>query len=228
MKLAIIGYGKMGKNIEQLAADFSFDVVNIFDIKENFEPLSQAALDKSDAEIFVEFTSPESAGENLLLLGQNGCKVVSGSTGWQAVLPEVEQAFRQNGGSFLHANNFSLGMQVFMEAARMMAEKIAQFQDYDAFLQEEHHRQKKDAPSGTARQIQERVSAYFPNMDVAATRAGFIVGRHRLGFDGRFEQLRLEHIAKERRVFAEGALTAAKWLIKQEAGLYQFSDLFCH
>jgi 4-hydroxy-tetrahydrodipicolinate reductase len=178
------------------------------------------------ADVAVEFTTPQYAATNVRACVAAGCPVICGTTGWDSARSDVENEVRAKGGALLWAPNFSIGVHLFSRiveyAARLMKEASA---DFDAHMIETHHNQKVDAPSGTARSLAERVAnAIGSTMPITSVRLGSVPGTHTVMFDGAFEQIKLEHIARDRRVFATGALTAAKWIVGK-TGVFTFDHM---
>jgi 4-hydroxy-tetrahydrodipicolinate reductase len=217
LRLAVIGDGKMGQAIASLAPEHGFDVVALLG-ERHVLPQGVTNVLLAGAEVAVEFTVPHSAAANVRGCIAAGCPVVSGTTGWDAARAEVEREVRAGQGAFLWAPNFSIGVHLFSRmvenAARLIAGANAGF---DAHLVETHHNKKLDAPSGTARSLADRAArAAGKPMPITSVRTGSVPGTHQVIFDGAFEQIRLEHIARDRRVFATGALTAAQWLVGKQ------------
>jgi 4-hydroxy-tetrahydrodipicolinate reductase len=213
LRLAIIGDGKMGQAIASLAPEHGFEVAALLGEREVL-PTGITKDLLAGADVAVEFTTPQHAAANVRACVAAGCPVVCGTTGWDAARAEVEAGVRATKGALLWAPNFSIGVALFSRivehAARLVAEANAGF---DAHLVETHHNRKVDAPSGTARSLAERVErASGKPVPVTSVRVGSVPGTHEVIFDGAFEQIRLEHIARDRRVFAAGALAAARWL----------------
>jgi len=155
-----------------------------------------------------------------------GVPLVEGTTGWKNQLDEVKRVVTQHDGALVHGANFSVGVQVFYRIAARAAELFRALDSYDAFIEEAHHKRKRDAPSGTAIQLQEIVTESLGReVPVASTRAGYIPGTHRLGFDSAADQITLTHTARSREGFAAGALLAARWIIGRQ-GVFEFSDVF--
>jgi 4-hydroxy-tetrahydrodipicolinate reductase len=177
------------------------------------------------AEVAVEFTSAESAPGNIKVCAAARCPVVVGTTGWDAGRADVEKFVRDVGGALLAAPNFSLGVAAFTMTVEAAADAMRSAPGFDVHLIETHHAQKKDAPSGTALALA-RVAAAKLGREVPITsvRTGAVPGTHELVFDGQFEQIRLVHTARDRRVFAEGALRAAQWLVGKR-GVFSLRDV---
>ena len=174
----------------------------------------------------IEFTTPETAAENVLALARLHVPVVCGTTGWFARLAEVRQGVTEAGGALVYGANFSIGVNVFQkvvaEAARLMARQPA----YEAWAWEIHHSQKKDAPSGTVLKLVDamRQAGYTKRVDVSSSRAGTVPGTHEIGFDSAADLITLRHEARSREGFARGALWAAHWVIGR-TGVYEISEI---
>jgi 4-hydroxy-tetrahydrodipicolinate reductase len=214
LRLAVIGDGKMGQAIASLASQHAFEVVALLGEQQVLpQGITKSLLDGAD--VAVEFTTPQFAAANVRGCVAAGCPVVCGTTGWDNSRGEVEDEVRAKKGALLWAPNFSIGVHLFSRivehAARLVAEANAGF---DAHLVETHHNQKLDAPSGTARALADLAEkAAGRAVPITSVRVGNVPGTHQVIFDGAFEQIRLEHIARDRRVFATGALAAAHWLV---------------
>lgn len=217
LRLAVIGDGKMGQAIASLAAEYGFDVVAVLGESQVLpHGITKALLGSAD--VAAEFTVPKHAAANVRGCVAAGCPVVSGTTGWDTERAVVEAEVRVQKGALLWAPNFSLGVHLFSriveQAARVIAGANANF---DAHLIETHHSQKLDAPSGTARSLADRAErASGKPVPITSVRVGSVPGTHQVIFDAAFEQIRLEHVARDRRVFATGALTAAHWLVGRQ------------
>jgi 4-hydroxy-tetrahydrodipicolinate reductase len=225
LKLAIIGDGKMGQAIASLAKPAGFDVVALLGEREVLpRGLNKPLL--AGADVAVEFTTPQHAAVNVRGCLAAGCPVVSGTTGWDAARAQVEAEVRATRGALLWAPNFSIGVHVFARIVEQAAKLVAQADaGFDAHLVETHHNQKLDAPSGTARALADRASAASGEpMPITSVRVGDVPGTHQVIFDGGFEQIRLEHVARDRRVFASGALAAARWLVGKH-GVFTLDDM---
>jgi 4-hydroxy-tetrahydrodipicolinate reductase len=222
-RLALIGYGKMGHAIEQLASERGFDVVARID-PHGGDARSVGADALNNADVAVEFSTPEAAPANIRAALECGCPVVVGTTGWYARRPDLEAFAAQKKGALLIAPNFSLGVAAFSEVVRAAARALRSA-GFDAHVTETHHTAKKDAPSGTAASLRDIAAAEWgKDIPITSIRVGAVPGTHEFVFDGPFEQIRLEHVARDRRVFADGALAAAKWLIGKQ-GVFTMADV---
>ena len=223
-RLAIIGLGKMGRAIEQLAPERGFTVASRIDPHGGDAPnVSRNAL--GDAEVAVEFTTPAVAPQNIAAALEARCPVVVGTTGWYEKRGEVEKLVGKHGGALLIAPNFSVGVAAFAQIVRAAAAALKRAPGFDAHMVETHHSAKKDAPSGTAANLESiAASEWGRSIPITSVRTGNVPGTHELIFDSAFEQIRIEHIARDRRVFADGALLAAKWIIGKQ-GVFTMEDV---
>jgi 4-hydroxy-tetrahydrodipicolinate reductase len=225
IRLAVIGLGKMGRAVEALAPERGFVVVSRIGGRDNIAGSGITPGTLGGAEVAIEFTEPESAPTNIEACMEAGVPVVCGTTGWYDQLRVVAASVERYDGALLHAPNFSLGVAVFLKAVRAAAAAARGAGGFDAHVVEIHHAAKKDAPSGTAAVVQ-RTAAESLGRDVPVTsvRTGSVPGTHTLILDGAFEQIRVEHEARDRRVFADGALTAARWLVGRR-GVFTMDDV---
>lgn len=220
-RLAIVGYGRMGHAIEQLAPDRGWSVVARFD---GGKPITRDAL--AGAEVALEFTTPDAAAGNVRALVAAGCATVCGTTGWYDRLDDVADDVRRHGGALLWAPNFAIGVALFARLAETAGQLFGAAGAFDVHLMDVHHEAKRDAPSGTARMIAGRVAGgLHREPPITSIRTGHVPGTHELLFDAPFESVRLVHEARDRRVFADGALVAARWLTGRR-GVFELNDLF--
>ncbi len=227
-RLAIIGDGKMGHSIHDLAVAQGWTVTALIGEKESAggKGINQATL--GGAEVAVEFTEPKAAVANIVAALRAGTPVVVGTTGWYQDLPEVTRIANETGAGMLWSPNFSLGVNVLLEASRYVGTLMRELHDFDAHIVETHHSAKKDAPSGTAIALGKAASDGLDRpVPITSVRTGYVPGTHELIFDARFEQLSLNHVARDRLVFAEGALIAAGWLIGKK-GVFTMRDVLTH
>lgn len=221
LRVALVGMGKMGRTIDALAAERGIEIVARLDRDDRVE---RGAL--GGADVAIEFSEPAAAVSNVRACAAAGCPVVVGTTGWWEELPAVEREVRDAGARMLWAANFSVGVNAMLllvaEAGRVLRDA-----GMDVHLVETHHTQKKDAPSGTAIALARATEATLGRaVPTTSVRVGHVPGLHELVFDAPFEQLRIVHDARDRRVFAEGALAAARWLAAPRApGVYTMSDV---
>lgn len=225
MKIALIGYGAMGKLIRRLAEEKGHEVVLVID--ETFAQSSADALAAklSGVDVAIDFTVASALKRNVSACVAAGVPLVEGTTGWNDDRVEIERIVLDGNGSFVFGANFSIGVNLFYKIAAYAAELFAKFPDYETFIEEQHHSRKFDAPSGTALKLKDIVAEQIKkDFTIAATRAGNIPGTHRVGFDGPADQILLEHTARSREGFALGAITAAEWIVGTE-GFYEFSEV---
>lgn len=225
-RLVVIGNGRMGRSVRQLAAERGWPVAAVIGRSESAE--LEGAL--ASADVAIEFTTGEAAPGNVRACLRAGIPVVVGTTGWLAELERIRSEVSEAGGAIFWAPNFSIGANVFWRVARRAAELAATLPGFDAAIVETHHAAKRDAPSGTALELERRVSAALGHdVPVSSVRVGHVPGTHEFILDGQFEQLRVEHVARDPRVFAEGALLAASWLVRRVAagsrGTFTMDDL---
>lgn len=223
--VAIIGDGKMGQAIRQLAVENGWKVTAVLGERESASGSGITAATLGNADVAVEFTQPDAAVANITASLRAGVPIVVGTTGWYDALPEVTRIAKETGTGLLWSPNFSLGVNVMIELARYAGTLMRSLEGFDAHIVETHHTRKKDAPSGTAIAIGKAASDTLDRpIPTTSVRTGSVPGTHELIFDGAFEQLSLTHVARERRVFAEGALQAAGWLIGKK-GVFTMRDV---
>ena len=224
LAVALIGMGKMGHALEALAPDRGFKVVAALDPSHSdYRGVTRESL--AGAQVAIEFTTPEAAPDNVRACAAAGCPVVVGTTGWYARLEEISKDVQQRGGALLTAPNFSVGVAVFDRVVAEAARLFGQLQGFDAHLVETHHAAKKDAPSGTAGALARTAESSLGRaIPITSIRTGSVPGTHEVIFDAPFEQVRLVHEARDRRVFAEGALVAARWLVGRR-GIFTMQDV---
>ena len=223
-RLAIIGMGRMGRAIEQLAPERGFEVVARVDPQAGgATSISRQTLNGAD--VAVEFTVPDASPGNIRAALDAGCAVVVGTTGWYDQREAIEAHARSKDGALLVAPNFSPGVAAFTEIVRAAARALRSAPGFDAHMIETHHTAKKDAPSGTAASLERAAAAEWGrDVPITSVRTGSVPGTHELVFDAPFEQIRIEHVARDRRVFADGALLAARWLIGR-TGVFTMQDV---
>lgn len=225
-RLAVIGLGKMGRTIEQLAPERGFDVVSRID--PHGGDASTVTRDSlKGAQVAVEFSTPRSAVDNIKAAIAAGCPIVVGTTGWYEQRSDIERLVADARAAVLVAPNFSVGVAAFAEIVKAAARALKSAPGFDAHLTETHHTAKKDAPSGTAASLEKQAAAEWgKDIPITSIRVGSVPGTHEFVFDAPFEQIRIEHVARDRRVFADGALLAAKWLVSQPRyGVFSMQDV---
>jgi 4-hydroxy-tetrahydrodipicolinate reductase len=226
MKIAIVGYGKMGHMVERMAASRGHEVVARFDVENNRNGEGLTAENLKGVDAAIEFSTPETAVENLRRLIELRTPAVVGTTGWYARLDEIKKLAADHSGSLVFSSNFSIGMNLFFRIAREASAMFARHDQYDPFLVEAHHKFKKDAPSGTALVIAGLMRESYGERapEAVAIRAGHIPGAHEVGFDSEADTITLTHTARSREGFAAGAVLAAE-MIANKQGVYEFSEL---
>ncbi|MCC7497721.1 MAG: dihydrodipicolinate reductase [Bryobacterales bacterium] len=224
--LAIVGYGKMGRFIEQLAPEYGFDPVLKLDEFNNAGYRAMTAENFRAIDVAIEFSVPAAAIGNIERLAALGVNTVVGTTGWLDQLEHVRQLVERAGNGLVWSPNYSIGVNVFLRAAAEVSRLLAAYPEYGAWAWEIHHITKKDAPSGTLLKLVEEMknAGYDRPIDVSANRAGAHPGTHEIGFDSAADTITLRHAARSREGFARGALKAAQW-IGGKKGFYEFKDI---
>jgi len=235
MNIALIGYGKMGHMIEEIALQRGHTVVLKINI-DNTEDFTQENM--AAADVAIEFTAPDSAYQNVMRCFQFGVPVVSGSTGWNQQLSEAKEHCLQNGGAFLHASNFSIGVNIFFQVNKLLAKLMASQPEYEVQLKEVHHTQKKDAPSGTAVTLAEQVLEYIDrkkawvsgpaqqpeDLPIISERIDPAPGTHYVKYTSPIDDIEIIHTAHNRKGFALGAVLAAEFIAGKK-GVFSMDDV---
>ncbi|MDI1242475.1 MAG: dihydrodipicolinate reductase C-terminal domain-containing protein [bacterium] len=224
MRIALIGYGRMGHAVRDLAEARGHDVPVI--VGEAHQHMAAEMFPETlrMADVAIDFSSAEAVCRNVEACMLAEIPIVVGTTGWSDEMSDITAIVQKSGGAMIFGANFSIGVNLFYKVAEYAAELFARFPDYEAFIEEQHHSRKRDAPSGTALKLKEVVEKHVTIGDIAATRAGNIPGTHRLGFDSAADQILLEHTARSRDGFALGAIKAAEWIVAKK-GFYEFADV---
>lgn len=223
MRIALLGYGKMGKVIEQIALDRGHTIVAKIDISNQSE---RENLSPENTDVVIEFSSPDSAFDNLTFCMKRGLKTVSGTTGWLDKKAEIEQLCYENNAAFFYASNFSIGVNLFFQLNKVLAKLMATQPQYEICTYEIHHTEKKDAPSGTAITLAEgiiennpskssHINNQIPKADEVAiwsSREGKVPGTHTIKYISDVDTIEITHTAHSRQGFALGAVVAAEWL----------------
>lgn len=206
MKLLLVGYGRMGKLIEELAPAHGCDVAGVVDVGRSDWPVA--------ADVAIDFSTAEALDKNFAHYVERGLPVVIGTTGWGDRADALRAAAQKANLGVVAAANFSLGVNLFQLMVEDAGRLMQPYEQYGAWIHEAHHAAKRDAPSGTALLLRDAMKAagYERGIDVSSTRAGFIPGIHTIGFDGTSDTIELTHTARDRRGFATGALLAARWI----------------
>ena len=241
MNLALIGYGKMGKEVEHVAKERGVKIVKIFDLDNNTSGLGLTRDSLKGVDVCVDFSTPAAVIDNIEAAATCGKNIVVGTTGWYDQLGHVRACVKEHKIGFLYAPNFSLGVNIFTQIVMDAARLFDRHADYDVAINELHHRMKTDSPSGTALSLgavilqtmtrkselvtetqHEKIKAH--QLHVSSTRLGAVTGKHTVIFDAEYDTIELVHTAKNRKGFALGALVAAEWL-KGKKGFYTMRDV---
>jgi len=237
MNIAIIGNGKMGKEVERAAGVRGITVKKIFTLE---DPIHAAGL--ADVDVCIDFSWPQSVIRNIEIAAENRKNIVIGTTGWYDRIDHVKKVVTENRSGLLYSSNFSIGMNVFFKIAGEAAKSFDAYEMYDAAIAEIHHTAKKDSPSGTALALGEILLKHLrrktslmmetshgeiapDQLHITSTRTGIVVGKHTVMFDSDADTIELIHTAKNRSGFALGALLAAEWLNGKQ-GLFTMEDIF--
>lgn len=234
MKIAIVGYGKMGKAIEEIALERGHEIVLKIS-SSNLEEFTAENLEKAD--VAIEMTHPEAGKENVLRCLTAGIPTVCGTTGWTNELNEANEAAKVNDTSFLHATNFSVGVNIFFEVNKMLAKLMNEQSNYDVSMEEVHHLQKKDSPSGTALTLASQVLDNISRktkwseeekgddiLHINALREEGVPGTHAIKYTSEIDDIEIIHTAHNRKGFALGAVLAAEY-VADKKGIYTMKDV---
>lgn len=234
MKIALIGYGKMGKEIEQIALSRGHEIVLKISV-DNLHDFTIKNLKKAD--VAIEFTTPDAALKNMFTCFDAAVPVVVGTTGWNKHLDEVKNYCHQKNAALLYASNFSVGVNLFFALNKRLAELMAPYNQYDVTMEEIHHTQKLDAPSGTAISLANDILALHPtkkqwsleksdaeNLLIHAKRIDPVPGTHSIKYTSEIDDIEIIHTAHNRKGFATGAVMAAEWIAGKK-GVYNMNDV---
>ncbi|MBI4452064.1 4-hydroxy-tetrahydrodipicolinate reductase [Candidatus Woesearchaeota archaeon] len=228
MKIAIVGYGKMGHEVEKIANARGITVASIIDPTErNATHREINAQSMENVDVCIDFTMPDAVIGNLKQISKFEKNIVVGTTGWGNNLDEARSIVDKSNIGLIYAPNFSIGVNVFFKIIENAARMINNIEDYDVYGYELHHSKKLDSPSGTAKSIEQillRNIKRKKHVPFASVRSGFIPGTHVVGFDSSADTIELKHTARNREGFAIGAIMAAQW-IQNKKGLYSISDM---
>jgi len=225
LKIALIGFGSMGKLLNQRAKEKRYEIFAVIDEVDAALSADDLAKKLRGADVAIDFTTSSAVQRNVEACVAAGVPLVEGTTGWNDSRADIERIVMDGEGAFVFGANFSIGVNLFYRMAEHAADLFAKFPEYELFIEEQHHSRKKDAPSGTALKLKDIVSKHIAkDFSVSSTRAGNIPGTHRVGFDGTADQILLEHTARSREGFAAGAILAAEWIIGKK-GFYEFTDV---
>lgn len=225
MKLALIGYGSMGQLVAQQARAAYHEIGETFSSKEAELPIPEIAKRLSGHDVAVDFSTGSAVLRNVEACASAGVPLVEGTTGWKESESQVRSIVQHHQAALVYGANFSIGVNVFYGIVERASELFASLDQYEAFIEEQHHSRKKDAPSGTALNIKNLMEQRGKApASVSSTRAGEIPGTHRVGFDSAADQITLTHMARSRQGFAAGALLAARWIAGRK-GVYEFGEV---
>ena len=226
-RLALVGYGRMGRLLERLAPSHGFEVALRLDEFNNPGGVSLTPENFDGVKVAVDFSIPEVVADNAVRLAEMGVPLAVGTTGWLGQLERVREAVERHDSALVYGANFSVGVNAFCRVVEAAGKAFAAQKDYDAFMYEAHHKFKKDAPSGTALLLLDamREAGYSRPVDVATQRSGQFPGIHEIGFDSEADTIRVNHTARSRLGFAHGALKAARWIMRQK-GVFEFSKIW--
>jgi len=224
--LAIVGYGKMGRQVEQLAPEYGFSVGLKLDEFNNADYAGITPENFRGVDVAVEFSIPSAAVENIERIAALGVNLVVGTTGWFGEMDRVKRALERSGTGLVWSPNFSVGVNVFSRVVAEAARLLAEEKEYGAWAWEIHHSTKKDAPSGTLLKLvaDMKKAGYALPIDTGSNRAGRHPGTHEIGFDSAADTITLRHTARSREGLARGALKAAQWVLGKK-GVYEFSEV---
>jgi len=225
MKLALIGHGAMGKLIANLASAAGDEIGLTITSRDSAQDIAQLSEQLRGHDVAIDFSAGAAVTRNVEACARAGVPLVEGTTGWQDKQNEVRRIVAEYDGSLVYGANFSIGVNVFYRIVSQAARLMASLDQYQAFMEEEHHARKRDAPSGTALKLKDLMSEHVKTeIPITSVRAGYIPGTHRVGFDSAADQIMLTHMARSREGFAAGALLAARW-INGRKGVYEFSEV---
>lgn len=241
MNIALLGYGKMGKEIERIAMKKKIAVKQIFTIENNMRAMGITKQSLKDVDVCIDFSTPTAVIENIKAVAEFGKSIVVGTTGWYDKLTEMEKIVKDKKIGFLYSPNFSLGMNIFYQVLSSTAHVFEKFDCYDVAIHEMHHRGKADSPSGTALTLGQIILQHIrrkktmihetvhkeikpEQLHISSTRIGNVVGTHMVLFESEADSVELTHTAKNRSGFALGALIAAEWL-RGKKGIYTMKDV---
>jgi 4-hydroxy-tetrahydrodipicolinate reductase len=226
MRIGLIGYGAMGRLVGDLATQRGHEIVAKIDIEGADRSIDNLVESLRVCDLAIDFSIAGAVSKNAEACARAHKPLVVGTTGWLSEVEKVRRLVEEFDGALVYGANFSIGVQIFYRVAARAAELFRNVQTYDPFIEEAHHKRKRDAPSGTALQL-EKIAEHGLGREVpvSSTRAGHIPGTHRLGFDSAADQIRITHEARSREGFAAGAVMAAEWIVGRQ-GFYEFSEVF--
>lgn len=236
MAIAIVGYGRMGQEIEATANEQGVKINSIFDVKNKLTKDSDFNFNTA-----IEFTEPNAVLENIKILAEQGKNIITGTTGWYGKIDEVKEIVRQNKIGFVWGSNFSVGVNLFFKIIENSSAIFDSFEEFDVMLHEMHHKRKLDSPSGTALKLATLITENMhrknnivtdkldreiqpEELHVSSTRGGEIFGKHSVFFDSVSDEIILSHNAKNRKGFAKGAVLSSQWIFNRK-GFYEFREV---
>ena len=229
MKIGLFGYGKMGKMIEQIAQERGHTIVAKIDA-------GMKDIDFNSMDVAIDFSTPDAAFENITSCFKNSVPIISGTTGWLTNYADAVELCQKNNGAFIYASNFSLGVNIFFELNAHLARMMAGLEQYKVSMEEIHHTQKLDAPSGTAITLAEGIiknSSYEDwklhetsekSITINSIREGMVPGTHSISYESAVDKIEIKHVAHNREGFALGAVVAAEW-IQGKTGVFTMKDV---
>ncbi len=237
MKIALIGYGKMGHEIEKIAIERGNEVVCTIDALINPQDFTDENLKKAD--VAIEFTRPDAAFDNYMKCFHANIPVVSGTTGWLSRMPEIEKIVKEQNQTFFYASNFSVGVNIFFRLNKFLANIMNGFKDYDVKMEEIHHTQKLDKPSGTAKTLADDLVSILDKknswvidtdpkegeINIDCIREEAVPGTHTVKYFSEIDDIEMTHVAHSRKGFALGAVLAAEFLCGKPSGIYGMNDM---
>lgn len=225
MKLALIGYGAMGQLVASQARAFGDEIGATFTSRDATRTVDEVAASLRGHDAAIDFSVGPAVARHAEACARAGVALVEGTTGWKEHEADVRRLVEEHDGALVYGANFSIGVNVFYRIVSQAAKLMAGLDQYEAFIEEEHHSRKRDAPSGTALKLRDLMTEHIKvEIPIASIRAGHIPGTHRVGFDSAADQITLTHMARSREGFAAGALLAARWIVGRK-GVYDFSQV---
>ena len=225
MKLALIGYGAMGQLVASQARAFGDDIGATLTSRDAARTVDEVAASLRSHDAAIDFSVGAAVKRNAEACARAGVALVEGTTGWKENEADVRRLIEEHDGALVYGANFSIGVNVFYRIVSQAAKLMAGLDQYEVFIEEEHHSRKRDAPSGTALRLKDLLTEHIKvEIPVTSIRAGHIPGTHRVGFDSAADQINLTHMARSREGFAAGALLAARWIVGRK-GIYEFSQV---
>jgi len=225
MKLALIGYGAMGQLVASLARAAGDEIGATLTSKDSARSIDEMAALLRGQDVAIDFSIGSAVVTHVEACMRAGVPLVQGTTGWKAHETDARRIVGEHTGAMVYGANFSIGVNVFYRIVEQAARLFGGLGQYEAFIEEQHHSRKLDAPSGTALKLKSLMAEYIKGpISIASTRAGHIPGTHRVGFDSAADQILLTHMARSREGFAAGALLAARWIVGRE-GVFEFSEV---